>query len=512
MSDRIQKLLATAGIASRRAIETMIAEGRVTVNGRPAEIGQKIDHDDHVRVDGRLVALNRKPESTRVLLYRKRVGELVTREDPEGRKTVFRKLPELESGRWIAVGRLDINTSGLLLLTNDGELARRLMHPSFEMRREYAVRVLGSIDAQVLDNLKRGVELEDGFAKFETIQPGGNEDLDDEGGRRESDGSSANSWWIVTVRQGRNRVVRRLFESQNLQVSRLMRVSYGPISLGRGIKSGTAREAEPEELQALLQAVDMQSDKPQRGGKKKPSAPKSAAPAGKSASAHEGRRPLKSEFKSAPRSFDSNPKRPAKSLDRYRDDDERERSRRERFPHAESPDAAARDSRAPRFAGHKSGAGKSGAGKPRPAASPRARAFDGDEFPSDRRSDARSDRRPAAPQKSQRDAAGRGGRDERQESTSRPRAPARAASAGSGKPAGRAEFAPKPARNGNQPSRSRSATTDRPAPERASRPGGSERRSDRAPSRGSSSRPSRGADGAASGRGGKPAPRKPSRK
>ncbi len=259
MSERIQKLLATVGIASRRAVEGMIGEGRVTVNGRPAEIGQKIDHNDHVRVDGKLVALSRKAEAARVLLYRKKVGELVTREDPEGRRTVFRKLPELEGSRWIAVGRLDINTSGLLLLTNDGELARRLMHPSFEMRREYAVRVLGTVDAGVLERLRRGVELDDGFARFETIEAGvHNPAMSDE-----MDGA-ANTWWTVTVKQGRNRVVRRLLESQNLQVSRLMRVSYGPIALGRGIRGGTYREATPEELQALLEAVQLQSEKKTR--------------------------------------------------------------------------------------------------------------------------------------------------------------------------------------------------------------------------------------------------------
>lgn len=272
MSERIQKLLATAGIASRRAIETMIADGRVTVNGRPAEAGQRIDHNDHVRIDSRLVALNRKPEPVRVLLYRKKTGELVTRDDPEGRRTVFRKLPELTTGRWIAIGRLDINTSGLLLMTNDGELARRLMHPSFEMQREYAVRVLGTIDAAALARLRAGVELEDGFARFETIKPGESHGGDE--GEGDDAPSAANSWWTVTVKQGRNRVVRRLFESQNTQVSRLMRVSYGPISLGRGIKAGTAREATPEELQALLQAVDLAEKKPARGAAKKAPAPR----------------------------------------------------------------------------------------------------------------------------------------------------------------------------------------------------------------------------------------------
>lgn len=328
MVDRIQKLLATAGIASRRAIETMIAEGRVTVNGRPAEIGQKIDHNDSVRVDTKLVPLHRKPEATRVLLYRKRVGELVTRDDPDGRKTVFRKLPELETGRWIAVGRLDINTSGLLLLTNDGELARRLMHPSFEMRREYAVRVLGSVDADMLDRLRKGVELEDGFAKFETIQPGESVDLDEEGGRRENEGSSANSWWNVTVRQGRNRVVRRLFESQGLQVSRLMRVSYGPIALGRGIKSGTCREATPEELQALLEAVAIAQPRPAKAGKRP------------SAKRHDERRKPEGELVAPARGgLRKLAGRPPRS------ESERERSLRERFPHAETPDAPARDER-----------------------------------------------------------------------------------------------------------------------------------------------------------------------
>lgn len=248
MIERIQKVLATAGVASRRAVEDMIREGRVLVNGRPAEIGQKVTHEDKIRVDNRSIRVERKPQAVQLLLYRKKVGEVVTREDPEGRRTVFRKLPELETGRWIAVGRLDINTSGLLLLSNDGELARRLTHPSFEVPREYAVRVLGSVDAEVLARLRAGVKLEDGLAKFDSIVPGENED-DEEG--------SANSWWIVTLREGRNREVRRLFESQKLQVSRLIRVAYGPLQLGRGIKAGSYREASAEELQSVLEAVGL---------------------------------------------------------------------------------------------------------------------------------------------------------------------------------------------------------------------------------------------------------------
>ena len=247
MAERIQKVLATAGVASRREIERLIADGKITVNGRPATVGQKISGTDRVRVDGRAVALPVGEEAVRVLLFRKRVGEMVTRDDPEGRRTVFRKLPELESGRWIAVGRLDINTSGLLLMTNSGELARRLTHPSFEMVRTYAVRVLGTVDEQVLQRLRNGVELDDGPAKFATIEPGENED-----------GQGANQWFTVTVLQGRNRVVRRLFESQKLQVSRLIRTGYGPIELGRGIKTGSHREATREEIAALLDAVGME--------------------------------------------------------------------------------------------------------------------------------------------------------------------------------------------------------------------------------------------------------------
>lgn len=249
MNERIQKALATAGIASRREIERWIAESRISVNGRLATLGQKVAETDKVRVDGKLVVLSRKPEPVRVLIYRKKVGELVTRDDPDGRRTVFRKLPELETGRWIAVGRLDINTSGLLLMTNSGELARRLTHPSFEMVREYAVRVLGTVDEAVMERLRRGVKLNDGMAKFNTIEPGENED-----------GKGANQWFKVTVMQGRNRVVRRLFESQDVQVSRLIRVAYGPIQLGRGIKTGGWREATPQEVKALLDAVGMEQE------------------------------------------------------------------------------------------------------------------------------------------------------------------------------------------------------------------------------------------------------------
>jgi 23S rRNA pseudouridine2605 synthase len=181
------------------------------------------------------------------------VGEVVTRADPDGRRTVFRKLPDLESGRWIAIGRLDINTSGLLLLTNSGELARRLMHPSYEIEREYAVRVLGEVDAAILERFERGIRLDDGPARFQKIWriTGGFED--------EQDASAANRWFGVVVKEGRNRLVRRMWEAQGLQVSRLMRVRYGVAELGRGIKSGGSRELTPAEVAALLRSVGMQA-------------------------------------------------------------------------------------------------------------------------------------------------------------------------------------------------------------------------------------------------------------
>jgi 23S rRNA pseudouridine2605 synthase len=259
--ERIQKVLAQAGVASRRAVEALIRSGRITVNGERATLGQKVAFGDRVLVDGKGVALPRGEERTRVLAYKKRTGEIVTRDDPEGRRTVFRKLPELESGRWIAIGRLDINTSGLLLFTNSGELARRLMHPSFEVEREYAVRVLGEVDDEVLQRLERGVKLDDGPGRFEKVWRSDGPAADDDEGAR---GGAANRWFQVVVKQGRNRLVRRLWESQRCQVSRLIRVRYGPIELGRGIRSAGWRELEPHEVRALQGAVGLE---PPRGGR-----------------------------------------------------------------------------------------------------------------------------------------------------------------------------------------------------------------------------------------------------
>jgi pseudouridine synthase len=259
--ERIQKILARAGVASRRAIEALIREGRVKVNGAPATIGQRVGPNDQVRIDGRGVALPRGEEQVRVLAYKKRTGEIVTRDDPEGRRTVFRRLPRLEGGRWIAIGRLDINTSGLLLFTNSGELARRLMHPSFEIEREYAVRVLGEVDEAVLERLQRGVRLDDGPGRFEKVWRSDGPGSDEDGAQASG---PANRWFQVVVKQGRNRLVRRLWESQRCQVSRLMRVRYGPVELGRGIRSAGWRELEPHEVRELRRAVGLE---PERGGR-----------------------------------------------------------------------------------------------------------------------------------------------------------------------------------------------------------------------------------------------------
>ena len=267
---RIQKVLAQAGVASRRHVEELIREGRVRVNGERATIGQKVGFGDRVLVDGKGIALPRGEDPVRVLAYKKRTGEIVTRDDPEGRRTVFRKLPRLEGGRWIAIGRLDLNTSGLLLFTNSGELARRLMHPSFEIEREYAVRVLGEVDDAMLERLSQGVRLEDGQGRFEKVWRSDgpapekrdatlflDEDKEGNGKRGASPFSRANRWFQVVVKQGRNRLVRRMWESQRCQVSRLIRVRYGPVELGRGIRSAGYRELEAGEIRELQRAVGL---------------------------------------------------------------------------------------------------------------------------------------------------------------------------------------------------------------------------------------------------------------
>lgn len=263
--ERLQKVLARLGLASRREIETWISAGRITINGKVAALGDQVGATDRVRVDDKPVSLAaRRAVRSRVLMYHKPEGEVCTRSDPEGRPTVFARLPALPVGRWLAVGRLDINTSGLLLLTTDGELANRLMHPSSELEREYAVRVLGKVDPEILERLKTGVTLDDGPAHFNAINDGG--------------GAGVNHWFHVVLTEGRNREVRRLWESQGCKVTRLMRVRFGPVSLPKGLSRGQCRELTAPEVESLLALVGIQSEtKPSRGRADKK--PPSAAPA-----------------------------------------------------------------------------------------------------------------------------------------------------------------------------------------------------------------------------------------
>ncbi len=241
-AERIQKALARIGLGSRREIERWIGAGRITVNGRVAVLGDKITVTDRVYLDTdrvRLGAVSRL--KTRVIMYHKPAGEVCTRRDPEGRPTVFAALPRLGTGRWIAVGRLDINTTGLLLFTNDGALAQRLTHPSSVIDREYAVRVLGEVDDGVMRRLRQGVALEDGLACFSDIVDAG--------------GEGANHWYHVTLMEGKKREVRRLWESQGVRVSRLIRVRFGVAALPRRLRPGAIKELTGDRLRALLASV-----------------------------------------------------------------------------------------------------------------------------------------------------------------------------------------------------------------------------------------------------------------
>jgi 23S rRNA pseudouridine2605 synthase len=247
--ERLQKLLANAGLGSRREIEQWIRDGRVNVNGKPASLGQHASKEDEITVDGRPVGQRRLARQERfVIVYNKPEGELVTRHDPEGRPTVFERLPKLHQGRWISIGRLDINSSGLLLFTNDGELANRLMHPKYQIDREYAVRVHGEVTDDMVKQLVTGVELEDGMARFEDVVDSGGEGI--------------NRWFHVALMEGRNREVRRLWQAVGLVVSRLKRVRYGPIILNSAVKSGQWRELEKDERKTLLAIVGLKADRP----------------------------------------------------------------------------------------------------------------------------------------------------------------------------------------------------------------------------------------------------------
>ena len=262
MSEKLQKVLARSGIGSRRTMEQYIREGRIKVNGRPATLGDRVEADARIQVDGRPLGSRRlRPPRRRVLIYHKPVGELTTRSDPQGRPTVFQRLPALEQGRWVAVGRLDVNTCGLLLLTTDGELANRLMHPRYQLPREYAVRVYGEVPEPTLQKLRDGVELEDGPARFDEVE-------------RLSATDGASDWYRVVLHEGRKREVRRLWESQGVRVSRLLRTRYGPVSLPRGMHQGELRELDAQELRRLLAAVGLGGNRPAGAGQ--PPAPGAA--------------------------------------------------------------------------------------------------------------------------------------------------------------------------------------------------------------------------------------------
>jgi len=242
MSERLQKLIANAGYGSRRWVERLIEQGRVSLNNHDVKLGDKAVLNDKVRIDGKLIDLKRYAETeTKVLILNKQAGFICSTKDDKGRKSVYDLLPE--NTRWIMVGRLDLNTSGLLLFTNNGELANKLMHPSAQIDREYAVRVLGKVKEEHIKKLTNGVELEDGFAKFHKVTQGG--------------GEGANRWYRVVIREGRKREVRRLWEFLDFKVSRLIRIRFGDIRLPDKLRSNQSENLKPKQIKALLNSVNL---------------------------------------------------------------------------------------------------------------------------------------------------------------------------------------------------------------------------------------------------------------
>ena len=238
---KLHKVLAQAGMGSRLEMEQLIMEGRITVNNEPAHIGQRIQFGDHVKVNGKPIRFRIDAPPARVIAYHKPVGEVVTHDDPQNRPTVFRRLPKLYQGKWQSVGRLDLNTEGLLLFTSSGELANNLMHPRFGLEREYAVRVLGALNKEEKQKLLDGVKLDDGMAQFGSVEAGG--------------GEGSNCWYRVTISEGRNREVRRMFEAVGHAVSRLIRIRYGAMVLPRGLKRGAWMELDEGDIKSLMQAA-----------------------------------------------------------------------------------------------------------------------------------------------------------------------------------------------------------------------------------------------------------------
>lgn len=243
MDEKLQKVLARAGLGSRREMERWIEQGRVKVNDQVATIGDRVSEKDAIKVDNKFINQKRTEVQQRVIAYHKPVGEVCTRDDPEGRATIFSNLPKLRTGRWISIGRLDLNTSGLILLTTDGELANKLMHPSSEIEREYAVRILGEVSPEIIEQLKTNVALEDGDAHFTDVKVAG--------------GQGANHWYHVVLKEGRNREVRRLWEYFGFAVSRLTRIRYGNIKLERRLRPSKSEDLSEKEIASLYKSVGL---------------------------------------------------------------------------------------------------------------------------------------------------------------------------------------------------------------------------------------------------------------
>jgi 23S rRNA pseudouridine2605 synthase len=245
-TSKLQKVLAQAGMGSRREMEELVRAGRVTVNGKAAQIGARVGTGDDIRVDGRPLHRSRSAELPRVLLYHKPEGEIVSRDDPAGRASVFDRLPAMRGAKWLAVGRLDYNTSGLLMLTTSGDVANRMMHPRYGLEREYAVRVRGKLGEGQRARLCSGIELDDGMARCDSAEDAG--------------GEGTNHWYRIVIREGRNRVVRRLFEALGLTVSRLMRVRFGPVRMPPRLRRGQFVELPPREVASLLASLESSPD------------------------------------------------------------------------------------------------------------------------------------------------------------------------------------------------------------------------------------------------------------
>ena len=276
---KLHKVLAQSGLGSRLEMEQLILEGRISVNNEPAHIGQRIQFGDQIKVNGKPIRFRIAPPPPRVIAYHKPAGEVVTHDDPQNRPTVFRKLPKLYQGKWQSVGRLDLNTEGLLLFTSSGELANRLMHPRFGLEREYAVRVLGALSAEEKARLLSGVQLDDGMAQFGSIEEGG--------------GEGSNCWYRVTISEGRNREVRRMLEAVGHAVSRLIRIRYGAMVLPRGLKRAGWIELDDADIRALSDAAGVRGGEGMRGDGELPgpgAAPRPRGPRGNSRGAG-GRRP-----------------------------------------------------------------------------------------------------------------------------------------------------------------------------------------------------------------------------